>query len=530
MRNETTTLVIILGIWFLVGIGFFVWYLFAMARLFPKIGLQSWQGWVPLWNEWKLIERTGLPGWTVLGYFVPGLSIVAIVFRTIAQHRVGTEARVGAGYTVLGFFIPPLWATLISGVIAHRVISPNPNGDSRGASGYARGGYDHEGYAHLANSGGGQSQRGYGEQAYAPQSAAPAAQTVSPPPAFGQAPGAPQQLAQQGGTAASGFTLPVPEGTDPLEALRAPKNDPWAPPAPVRSTGSGAPAAPPLPPLGMTTEREYERLASEEFAAPPSAPLGGADGPAPFSWTDAAKPPQPARPAADQVPAPPLHPLAFDPAAPAAPAPAAPVSAVPASAPAVPAVSAEPVPAPRAAFAPPAPETPAPASAVRKPTGITAIPVRPDTGDGVSASGGAAGGDDALDQTVVTGSAPEPEDLDRTVVVPRRPAFDWVLELPGGETLPLTADTIVGRRPAGADGAAALTIPDTTRTLSKSHARLRHDGAQWTVEDLGSTNGLRLIEADGSEVEIAPNSAVPATDRLLLGTLEVRLRPGGDRA
>jgi|LSQX01.3.fsa_nt_gb hypothetical protein len=153
--------------------------------------------------------------------------------------------------------------------------------------------------------------------------------------------------------------------------------------------------------------------------------------------------------------------------------------------------------------------TPAAASSVFKPTGIT----------------GRSAIDDA---TIITGS--NSEDLDRTIVVARKPSFNWVLELADGTELNLENDTIVGRRPEAIDGAFALAIPDATRTLSKSHARLRFDGDVWTIEDLGSTNGLVLISDSGAETELAPRVPTQATTRLLLGTLEVKLRPGGDAA
>lgn len=124
----------------------------------------------------------------------------------------------------------------------------------------------------------------------------------------------------------------------------------------------------------------------------------------------------------------------------------------------------------------------------------------------------------------------EPMDLDRTVVVPRRSEPVWVLELPDGTELALAGDVVVGRKPEAIDGSSTLAIPDSTRTLSKSHARLVNDGDRWLIEDLGSTNGLVLLNDDGSESELSPGVRVEATERMLFGTLEVRLRHSGDAA
>ena len=55
------SVLVIMLVWMLIGVGLLVWYLWAMARLFPRIGMKSTDGWIPIWNQWKLLERTGLP-------------------------------------------------------------------------------------------------------------------------------------------------------------------------------------------------------------------------------------------------------------------------------------------------------------------------------------------------------------------------------------------------------------------------------------------------------------------------------------
>lgn len=123
----------------------------------------------------------------------------------------------------------------------------------------------------------------------------------------------------------------------------------------------------------------------------------------------------------------------------------------------------------------------------------------------------------------------EPVD-DKTIVVPRAKAVVWELVLPSGESYELASDVVIGRRPDAIDGSAVLVIPDPTRTLSKSHVRMRYDGERWTVEDLGSTNGLVLLPEGGDEQELEPHREVAAVERMLFGTLEVQLRRGGDAA
>ena len=516
----------ILLVWAIIGIGFLVWYLWAMARLFPRIGLESWEGWIPVWNQWRLLDRAGLPGWLVLFSFV-GLGIVPWIVSIIAMHRVNTEAGVSAGYTVLGVFIPPLWATLLANAIGtERVVTP--------------------GYASGAGSGSG-SGPGYGA-------------------GYGTGAGTGSGIA---------YAAPPPEayGAQPAQTAA----QPWvsAPPATPASQPSAAqpPQAQPISahsPLGAATDAEFERLAAEPFAAPPAAPLGQKAPPEPFSWTAASRSEEPAPPAqpvappmhpaaaaeppsfAPPSPAPPVPPVAAQPTAPAEPAaaqpdaaeqPPAPSEPVPAPVPAAPPASSapEPVAPPRSAV-PPAPRpalddaftasqsvtdpptgsVPQPVGAFGKATGITgAFPPLREALEAARAGNDADGAD-----PVIAPYEDDPID-DRTIVVPRARAEVWELVLPSGESYELAADVVVGRRPEPVDGSEVLPIPDSTRTLSKSHARLRRDGEQWVVEDLGSTNGLVLLHEAG-EVEIEPHRPVAASERMLFGTLEVRLRLGGD--
>lgn len=481
---DLAPLLAVLGLWTVVGLAIYVWYLWSLSQLFPKLGMPSWEGWVPVWNQWRLVERAGLPGWTVLFGLVPGLSVIAVIFIVMAVHRLNVEHGKDAGFTVLGFFIPPLWAMLLARHIAHAM------------------------------------------------------------PFAAARPGA-------GG---------VPVAPYPPQAARAPEAPPAAQPGQQNPWG-----------FGLTTEGAYERLASEEPPARAAAPLGAPQHQQPFTWPapmpapgyapaaesgsapggsapssdvehHATPPVQPMPSAAIQLPAPMRLPSAHDaeresergalPAAPALPAvestPAPPAAAEPAPAPPVepalgpaaqptiepeaePAVAREAEPAVDPAPAPPVEQTPqAPERSI--------FDLR-----GWAENGGAAP-DPNRDESGEIGEGDEIEDTDdRTVLVPRRAR--WGLELPDGGMLELPGDDVViGRKPQAAEGSEVLQINDPMRTLSKTHARLRRTGESWTVEDLGSTNGLAIIDDEGNAIEIDPGEQHEATEQMIIGTLEVKLR------
>lgn len=234
----------------------------------------------------------------------------------------------------------------------------------------------------------------------------------------------------------------------------------------------------PLLPFDRATEQDYERLAAEPFQAPPATPLGQRAAPEPFSWTaavnggDDADGPGSAEADPETVPASePSEQEAFDP------------------------------------FSWDATERRAAPEAAPEPE----LASEPESAPAQESSQPAASGDE----------------LDRTALVGRDPAARWVLVLPDGAKHPLAADTVLGRRPEPVPGVHAIALEDPTRTVSKMHARLRFDGGAWTIEDLGSTNGVVLLQDGGGEQVIPPHTPVPAEPRMLLGTLLVRLQDGG---
>lgn len=479
----------ILTIWSLVGIALLVWYLWALARLFPRIGLPASAGWIPVWNQWRLLDRAGLPGWLAILIVLPVVAVVPYVCSIIAMHRLNRAAGVGAEYTVLGAFLPPLWATLLAAELSEDapltqplVPQAAPAAAPQAAPTYARAGERADAPEAAAHPG----LPGLPQQQAQPDAVPqPYRSQHSTPPSV-----APAYLGEVD-AAASGPAGPAQQPDPPHEPWRElGVGDLPAAPASLRpeadrdrTDGQGRPG--PQGPgewwLGLTTEQEFARLAAEE-QRPQQAPLRPTTPLRAFAWPG----PEPVRDA-EPAPggtesAPPLHPVAE---------PAAQAKATPA-------------------------ETTDPSRRFRP-------PVQPEP---VPESEGSPQGPDA--------PAPEPEDfagldddLEQTVVARRPRATGWVIELEDGTTIPLPADDVViGRKPS-ADGLPAVAIPDPSRTLSKSHARLRLSGEGWTIEDLDSTNGVALVHEDGREEEVAPRTATVATRRLIIGTMRVVLTREG---
>ncbi|MBZ4488304.1 FHA domain-containing protein [Microbacterium sp. cx-55] len=113
---------------------------------------------------------------------------------------------------------------------------------------------------------------------------------------------------------------------------------------------------------------------------------------------------------------------------------------------------------------------------------------------------------------------------DATAVV-RAPAA-WELLLPTGETAPVTARVIVlGRNPSATEpGAQYVAVSDEARTVSKNHARVEWNGESWSITDLGSTNGVAVVDAAGAEQVLPAEGTASVTERFVLGDAVVVLR------
>jgi hypothetical protein len=175
----------------------------------------------------------------------------------------------------------------------------------------------------------------------------------------------------------------------------------------------------------------------------------------------------------------------------------------------------------------PLPATPLPAAALA-PTPLPPAPVGDphpspfsthDESDGLDFADAAtiiASGDD--------GTADDEGDVEATVVVDRRPRREWRLVLDDGDVLPITGEVVVlGRNPAAGDGEQRLAVPDRTRTLSKTHARLVRSSTGWTITDLGSTNGVLIGGAAGEELLIDAHVETPVDGRFVLGEVGMQV-------
>lgn len=122
--------------------------------------------------------------------------------------------------------------------------------------------------------------------------------------------------------------------------------------------------------------------------------------------------------------------------------------------------------------------------------------------------------------------ADDDDDMDATVIAGRRNKA-WVFETESGQRVPLSAELVLlGRNPAPLDehpDAQLITVRDAGRTVSKTHASVRLQGATWVITDLNSTNGVYVLDAEGAENELEPGVATEIAGRFVLGELSARI-------
>lgn len=537
--------VVTLFFYVLVIVGGYVWTGIAFAKLFSRLSIQPWRGWVPVLNFAEVFALGGFPRWAALAYLVPGLNIVGVVLFTISAHRVGRLFGRGTGSTVIAAVLPPLWATLL--------------GFSRTAPDLEHGRLDQApvpfGTSYPTGPLAGPVAGALGVPA--PQSVVP--QPVAPDPFslayLGQPPAAPVPVPVPVAPAEGVGVAPVGSWPAPVpgSGFQAGYGEPVAPAAPAPAdpfayAGSApAPAPAPVPVASPAGDAVPESVAAEPAPAPVSA-----EGENPWaqpgqtSWSARPFAPAPAEVAGAGAGAPPVPHLEF--AAPAS-APGAEIPPAPQAAPMTAPVAPEAAPVTPAAapvapmlLTPPGSPTPAVAPTLAGASAplaapiVPVVPAQPNAG-GADASYGVefaeaptiiparpiAAADD-LDDLLDDGH----DDYEATIVVDRRPRIDWRLVLDDGTVLRLAGTSVaLGRNPtAGPADDQVLPVPDSTRTLSKTHARLALADGRWTITDLGSTNGV-LVDEGGEERLLDAGVAVPAEGRFVLGRVGMRIEIAG---
>lgn len=116
---------------------------------------------------------------------------------------------------------------------------------------------------------------------------------------------------------------------------------------------------------------------------------------------------------------------------------------------------------------------------------------------------------------------------DQTVISARRRP-QWSVRTAMGHRIELVGTSaILGRRPRAHPlypGAQLVMVTDDATSVSAIHAVLEYVEDEWHVTDLGSTNGVWLVDpVTGEEQELRAHERQRVTPRFLLGELDVQV-------
>jgi len=512
-------------------IAVYLWIGFALQTVFAKAGEEGWKGWVPFLNTAILLELGGFAWWWVLLLIIPGGGFVVYVVLIIACHRIGTRFGYGAGMTVLAALLFPVWASIMAWGrnrwVSAREAAPRGSGVQRAEPQPA------------------EAWRTPMPAAVRPAppvpplpAAAPAwapAAAVAPAPAAAPAAAVSEYAAPQYAApdyAAAGYAAPdsaapgyaTPDYAAHGYAAPGSSSPEYAAPAastptvsvPADASRPAAAAAVPdddtfaafAPPSADARDADDDDLDEPAGVVPPASVAGPFTGTVqiiPAATDDAHVGPLRAAPPADDD-------------EPADDHVEAPIREVPEWR----------APDPEAnPWAPPAASAPAQVrpfdpTAFSDTSGeVSAVAGAPSLGVPMSARSSVS----ALRQAP---ELPDSEDVFDETIIASRKRTPWMLVPPLGAPIPIVQDVvIVGRRPVSDPAfpqAQLVAIVDETRTVSKTHARLElKDDTLWAVTDLDSTNGVVIIDEDGTEIDVEPHRPLPVLGRFLLGDAELAM-------
>ncbi len=103
-------------IWTIViSVVFYLYYSYTASRIFTKAGIAAWQAWVPFLSPWRLLELGGQRGWLVLIGLIPFVgTLIYLIFRFIAQYRIGKSLAKPGVFVLLAIFLEPVWFGILA--------------------------------------------------------------------------------------------------------------------------------------------------------------------------------------------------------------------------------------------------------------------------------------------------------------------------------------------------------------------------------------------------------------------------------
>lgn len=110
LPNDST----MIGFYVVVGIIAYVIYSWLMGHVFQKAGVPAWKAWVPVYNNWTLLELGKQPGWWAIVTIIPYVGIIGIIFLFTAMYNIGLGFGKKGIFVLWAIFLPLVWYTWLA--------------------------------------------------------------------------------------------------------------------------------------------------------------------------------------------------------------------------------------------------------------------------------------------------------------------------------------------------------------------------------------------------------------------------------
>lgn len=107
--GDTVLLLVFTILWLAIVVVMYVIVSILLGRIFKKAGQQQWKAWVPIYNQWTLLQLGGKPGWWALVMLIPIVQIVGIVMLYISMYNIGLKLQKSGVFVLWAIFFPLVW-------------------------------------------------------------------------------------------------------------------------------------------------------------------------------------------------------------------------------------------------------------------------------------------------------------------------------------------------------------------------------------------------------------------------------------
>ena len=107
--GDTVLVLVFTILWLAIMVVMYAIVSILLGRIFKKAGQPQWKAWVPVYNQWTLLQLGGKPGWWALVMLIPIVQIVGIVMLYISMYNIGLKLQKSGVFVLWAIFFPLVW-------------------------------------------------------------------------------------------------------------------------------------------------------------------------------------------------------------------------------------------------------------------------------------------------------------------------------------------------------------------------------------------------------------------------------------